>query len=337
MIRLRSFIGVAALATLALSAFPSWGAVVSADAFLPSVGAPLGPGASYVLRAFSVEFAPALAGPNAFSFGSLGVAPSVLPIVVFSIPPRVYAPTIVLSGPKGLNLYKGVGSQSPAPPFAPSTVGNAYICTFAVPCGVPLTNPAKSMVATATVPAGVFGAAAGQAVDPYPLSPGSYAYSYTISSLTLSLDDPDDEVGASYFATDSRYSVPLWSLGISADGVLNSNANLSVDFESNPILGLDDGLIDSEVKAAFFVSSGTATLTDFNLFDTTYPVDQRRHRTNSGADSACSSRIRAARLGCSLRVPQTTEAPLILTHQAFPPDETKACFHAANDSGRDSP
>ncbi len=125
----------------------------------------------------------------------------------------------------------------------------------------------------ADIPAPVTGAAAGQALDPYPLSPGDYDYSYTVNSLTLTLDAPD-EVGASYFATDSRFSDPLWSLGISAQGVLNSNADLVIDFQSNPILGLDDSLIDSEVRAAFSVSSGTAVLHDFELFDTTYLVDQ---------------------------------------------------------------
>jgi hypothetical protein len=253
--------GVVAIATVALSASPSWGAAVTADAFLPKIGAPLGPGATFDLRAFSVSFAPVLAGPN--SIPGDGGTPSLAPIIVFSLVPRIYFPTIEKSGLKAGTLNAFTSSTSP--PAAPVADGVATFSTGGVfPPGI---------TAQGVVPAAVKGAAAGQAVDPYPLSPGDYDYSYTVDSLTLMLDAPD-EVGASYFATDSRFSDPLWSLGISAQGVLNSNADLVIDFQSNPILGLDDSLIDSEVRAAFSVSSGTAVLDDFELFNTTYLVDR---------------------------------------------------------------
>lgn len=61
---------------------------------------------------------------------------------------------------------------------------------------------------------------------------------------------------------------------MSTQGVLNSPSDLQITFASNPILGLDDTLIEDEVRAAFTVNSGTATLSSFELFDTTYKVSQ---------------------------------------------------------------
>jgi hypothetical protein len=137
-------------------------------------------------------------------------------------------------------------------------------------------GPTSKMTADAAVPGGAFGSAAAQAEDPYVLPAGVYQhYSYTVNDLTLQLDPAQPEVvAASFFATDSRFSTPLWSLGVSATGVLNSKSDLDVAFTSNPILGLDDALISSQARDAFTVSSGTAELKSFTLFDTTYNVSQ---------------------------------------------------------------
>jgi hypothetical protein len=121
-------------------------------------------------------------------------------------------------------------------------------------------------------PAGM--AASLAAPDPYPLDPGTYLYSYTVNSLTFQTDSVGEVGSASYFATDSRFTQPLWSLGISVQYPLISKADLSVDFESNAILGLNNSLIDSEVLSAISVSSGTAILNAFQLFNTSYPVDR---------------------------------------------------------------
>jgi hypothetical protein len=122
------------------------------------------------------------------------------------------------------------------------------------------------------------------AVDPFTLPPGVYQDYAPVISVQLQIDTPADVVGGSFFANDSRFSDPLWSLGISAQGVLNSNADLQVQFVSNPILGLNDALIASQVRSALTVSSGTASLSSYQLFDTTYTVDQSI--TYSGGASA---------------------------------------------------
>ena len=92
-------VGVVVLATIALSASPSWGTSIAADAFLPTVGAPLGPGATFALRAFSVAFAPTPGGPNSIRTPATATL-SPVPIIVFSRVPRIYAPTVTLSGNK---------------------------------------------------------------------------------------------------------------------------------------------------------------------------------------------------------------------------------------------
>jgi hypothetical protein len=132
------------------------------------------------------------------------------------------------------------------------------------------------MFADAAIAPAATGAAAAQAEDPYVLPAGVYQhYSYTVNDVILQLDPAKPElVAASFFATDSRFQAPLWSLGVSATGVLNSNSDLDVSFTSNPILGLDDALISSQARDAFTVSSGTAELKSFTLFDTTYNVSQ---------------------------------------------------------------
>jgi len=103
-----------------------------------------------------------------------------------------------------------------------------------------------------------------------------------------------------YFALDSRFfpnpdmfyesgepfTQALWSLSISTNGVLNSNTDndLDVEFQVNPLarsLGvlnpsMSDSQISADVRVAFQVSNGTATLTDYELFPTgtIYTVDR---------------------------------------------------------------
>jgi hypothetical protein len=133
---------------------------------------------------------------------------------------------------------------------------------------------ADIITAAGFAPKGGVGAGAGEAIDPFTLPPGVYQDYAPVIDLQLQIDTPADVVGASFFANDSRFSDPLWSLGISAQGVLSSNADLQIQFASNPILGLNDALIASQIRSAFTVSSGTATLSSYQLFDTTYTVDQ---------------------------------------------------------------
>jgi hypothetical protein len=258
-----SMVHITIVAAILFSPSMSRGGTATTDAFLPAVGAPLGVGATFKLRAFSVQFLPVPSGANAATDGSSGI--SVVPITVFAFPLRLYAPNYLLTGPTATTRLDFCFSHSPL------GIGPAGSADWDVVTGAP------PLSAIATVPLGTKGAAAAQAEDPYQLAAGVYKdYSYTVDKLTLQVDPskPTEFVGGSYFATDSRFSQPLWSLGVSAQGVLNSQSDLQVTFKSNSILGLDDTLIEDEVRAAFTVSSGTATLSSFELFDTTYKVSQ---------------------------------------------------------------
>jgi hypothetical protein len=265
-----SLVGIAIASTMLCAPSMTWGGTATADAFLPTVGAPLGGAATYELRAFSVQFTPVPSGPNAVSFNPAAII-DFKPIVFLGLPPRFYLPSYFATGP-ATTLFDVVTSASGGGGGKPfGAIGQAVWDPGAA-------APVAPLRASATIlPLPVTGAAAGQAQDPYQLSAGVYQnYSYTVDNLTLKVDpsNPTEFVGASYFATDSRYSQPLWSLAVSTEGVLNSRSDLQITFESNPILGLDDTLIEDEVRAAFTVNSGTATLTSFELFDTTYKVSQ---------------------------------------------------------------
>ena len=74
----------------------------------------------------------------------------------------------------------------------------------------------------------------------------------------------------SLFATDSRFTSPLWVLNILATAPTSGSLNLDVSFSSNPLLGLDDMAITKQVKEDLQKSNGT--LSDYSLFDTTYDV-----------------------------------------------------------------
>jgi hypothetical protein len=118
------------------------------------------------------------------------------------------------------------------------------------------------------------GRAAAQASDPSVLAPGNYNYSYSINTLELETNAENELGGASFFATDSRFNDPLWILTIVNQGIVVTQNNLIINFVSNPILGLNDNTIKNQVQNAFNVSQGFATLNSFQLFNTTYFVDQ---------------------------------------------------------------
>jgi hypothetical protein len=121
---------------------------------------------------------------------------------------------------------------------------------------------------------GQTGRAAAEAIDPSILAPGTYNYSYSINALELGIEAQNELAGASFFATDSRFSNPLWNLSVVTKGTLVTSDDLIIDFVSNPILGLDDNIIENQIQSAFNVSSGIATLNSFQVFSTTYFVDR---------------------------------------------------------------
>jgi hypothetical protein len=113
------------------------------------------------------------------------------------------------------------------------------------------------------------GEAAAEADDPYPVAPGAFSYTPVIEFTS------EDAIGgARYFATDSRFNDFLWQLRIGTEDVITNPGDLLVSFVSNPILSLNDSFVAAQVRSRITVSGGTASLASFELFSTTYLVDQ---------------------------------------------------------------
>jgi len=120
----------------------------------------------------------------------------------------------------------------------------------------------------------VEGRAAAEAIDPYSIEPGVYSnYGFTITNAELLPGAVGAFAGIDFFANDSRFTSPLWYLGVVATEPVITAADLTISFTSNPILGLDDALVASQLRDAFTISGGQATLSSYTLFNTTYVVD----------------------------------------------------------------
>lgn len=186
-----SLVGIAIASTMLFSPSMTRGGTVTADAFLPTVGAPLGGGATYELCAFSVQFTPVPSGPNAATTNPAPVI-NFTPIVFLGLPPRFYFPSYFSTGPATtvFDVSTSASGGGGGTPFG--AVGQAVWDPGA-------TAPAAPLRASATIlPLPVTGAAAGQAQDPYQLPAGVYQnYSYTVDSLTLKVDPskPTEFVG----------------------------------------------------------------------------------------------------------------------------------------------
>ena len=135
-------------------------------------------------------------------------------------------------------------------------------------------NAAIKLHADGTVPVGVAGTAGGISRDPGDIAPGLYDYRFDIDQLSLQTDDELDFAAVAFFGEDSRFVDPLWSLTVILDGLLSDITDLQIDFFSQPVLFLDDPLVEFNVLNAISVANGTATLSNFELFDTVYEVDQ---------------------------------------------------------------
>jgi hypothetical protein len=143
--------------------------------------------------------------------------------------------------------------------------------------GMAVVDPVNARLeAFGRVGEGAKGSAAGEAIDPYYVAPGTYSdYSFVIDQIELGTADVGDFAGVNFFATDSRFSDPLWFLSVVVSGPLSSKSDLVIGFASNPILALNDSNIVNNVRAAFNMQGQTATLNSFELFKTTYVVDQQ--------------------------------------------------------------
>jgi hypothetical protein len=112
---------------------------------------------------------------------------------------------------------------------------------------------------------------AGKSIDPVPVDPGTYSYSY---NLTFSMQVYPTDPYASFYAgaSDTNHANPLWMLTAIADGPISSINDLVMTFTSDPSLGLNDAAVLNDLKAAISISDGVASLSGYTLFATTYYV-----------------------------------------------------------------
>jgi hypothetical protein len=267
------------------------------------LAAPSGP-ATLSLSAFSEQAAPAPIGSKAIPRdsggaggiaapipGSISLAPSIAlqlhilatyendPATAFALIAALnstYAPLVGVADA----LKPSTGERT-----VTSTSGGALGAATYVPPTVGAAT--ESLTAQAQLATGVIGSAAAQGVDPVLVLPGSFNYDYVINNMSLDLTGADF-AGGLLFATDSRFSDPLWSLttvlrpitgsgvchGRTLFGDLSREECLDVFFVSHPILGLQGAFIEADVRNAFTISDGMATLSSLELFNTMYPVDQ---------------------------------------------------------------
>lgn len=269
------------LGTFVFSPAASEAGFVTADANTGALAAPGSvAGATHDLLAFSQVLpnaAGVVPGTNVVtrdSFLGPGI-PAVTrfgdEIVVGIIFRDFYSPPVGFRGRPKPGVAAGVRAVTSDTPAGPPAAPGAHGFASYTPPGI--AGAAGVLHANGSV-IGVPGGAAGEAIDPFDLAPGTYNYFFTINEILLRNDNADEVSGVTFFATDSRFSDRLWALGVSAEGFIGSKDDLIIEFFSNPILGLNDGLIARQVRDALTVSGGTASLSSFQVFHTTYAVDQ---------------------------------------------------------------
>jgi PEP-CTERM motif len=253
------------IATLTLAIARCNASYIAADLYNPNVPNAT-PGATYNLLAYSIQIIPFPGGPNQLVSGGTF---TIFPIVVssfglFTPLLRSYSPTYTTGG-----LTTGPGAS-----VVSASDGNGSGGPYGIAAFIPGT---PNIVALTAKTNGALGAAAAQAVDPETLSPGTYSdYSPTIDLTDLELDSTGDSAAVNFYATDSRFSTPLWYLSMWASGQLNGKSDLNISFTSNPILGLNNSLVAANVLSDLTVAGGQAFSTSpIALFTTTYTVDQQ--------------------------------------------------------------
>jgi hypothetical protein len=114
------------------------------------------------------------------------------------------------------------------------------------------------LVANATVT--VSEEAVGTAQDPLTFGPGTTVFDETFSGLSLT----DTGGGAAEFTASGTSTIPgledLFTLDLYAPGTINSTGDVLLDFDSNPLLGLNDASIESEILTDLSVSGNTISL-----------------------------------------------------------------------------
>jgi hypothetical protein len=260
--------------------------------------------ATLSLSAFSEQAAPAPIGPNAIPGDSGGAGGIAAPIPgSISLAPSIALQAHILATYENdpataFALIAALNSTyaplvGVADALKPSTGGRTVTSTsggtlgaaaYVAPSGG---VPNGALIAQAQLTDGTKGSAAAESIDPVPVLPGVYDYNYIINNMSLDLTGADFAAGL-LFVTDTRFPAPLWSLttvlrpitgsgvchGKTLPGDVSREECLDVFFVSNAILGLQGAFIEAAVRNAFTISDGMATLSSFELFNTTLPVDQ---------------------------------------------------------------
>ncbi|MBL8352451.1 MAG: PEP-CTERM sorting domain-containing protein [Burkholderiaceae bacterium] len=114
------------------------------------------------------------------------------------------------------------------------------------------------------------GFSAVRGVDPDPLSAGAYDYTVWIDQLALDVS-PGDTAWAGLFATDSRFTDPLWTLQVVATRPLAAGGIVwDIGFSSQGLFGLDDQAIRARVRRDLLAGGGQ--LSRYTLFSAPYDL-----------------------------------------------------------------
>jgi hypothetical protein len=128
----------------------------------------------------------------------------------------------------------------------------------------------------ANVPDGYVGQSAAEAVESAVLAPGIYTSGYIIDDVQLLTQGPEDFASIDIYGSDSRFPEPIWHLEVVARGMLMSEDDLLINFDSLAPYNIADADIESTLRGYFEVSNGMAHLSKpFYLFSLTYSFDRR--------------------------------------------------------------
>jgi hypothetical protein len=119
--------------------------------------------------------------------------------------------------------------------------------------------------------------ALGQAVDPLNFGPGSTTFNVDLSGYSLSIGQPDSSgfAESDFLMTSTIPGLQsLVTFNLGAAGQISTSGDVGISFTSNPLLGLNDSAIQSELQSAGVVSPGQFSLAGPVEFSFTITSDQ---------------------------------------------------------------
>ncbi len=189
--------------------------------------------------------AAALVPGASIDFPNLGLSFS--PVVGFVGGPAVASRTVRSDSPSVAPVASAVAGFTP-----PTSKGTAFVSTSI--SRLPHLPPR----------------AAGIVRDPYQVEADDYIYNPLINEIQLESTRDRGLALLSLGGADSSTG-SLWQLDIIAPAFFDSTADLSINFVSDPSLGLVDALVAENLRNAFtIVGVGMASLAGHTLFSTTY-------------------------------------------------------------------